>query len=113
MWRVHWLIWSLCAALLCSCATVRTLTEYRRGDPVFMSGTRLDVAAIAGDQLVLGRLQAKPPTWPWLDLPFSFVADLFFWVLPRTQTQPGAPGSSFQPRSTSRQEISNESVSNL
>ncbi len=83
MWRAQWLIWSLCDALLCSCATVRTLTEYRRGDPVFMSGTRLDVAAIVGDQLVLGRLQAKPPTWPWLDLPFSFVADLFFWVLPR------------------------------
>ena len=25
-----------------------------------------------------------PPTWPWIDLPFSFVADLFFWILPRT-----------------------------
>ena len=84
MRRVHWLIWSMCTALLCSCATLRTLTEYQSGDPVFMSGTRLDLAAIANDKLVLGRLRARPPAWPWLDLPFSFVADLFFWMLPRT-----------------------------
>ena len=47
MRRVHWLIWSLCAALLCGCATARTLTGYRPGDPVFLSGTRLGVAASA------------------------------------------------------------------
>jgi uncharacterized protein YceK len=92
MRRVRCLIWCLCAALLCGCATVRTLTEYQPGDPVFMSGTRLDVAAIAGNQPALNRLQAKPPAWPWLDLPFSFVADLFFWMLPRTSASaPGAP----------------------
>ena len=110
MRRVHWLIWSLCAALLCGCATARTLTGYRPGDPVLMSGTRLDVAAIADDKPMLRRFHATPPAWPWLDLPFSFVADLFFLILPRNLTSPGA---SFQPGSTSRQEISNESVSNL
>ena len=90
---VRWLIGRLCAALLCSCATVRTLTEYRPGDPVFMSGTRLDVAEITSDRLVLRKLRAMPPAWPWLDLPFSFVADLFFWMLPRTPaTRPGAAG---------------------
>jgi len=31
-----------------------------------------------------------PPAWPWLDLPFSFVADLFFLVLPRNLTSPAA-----------------------
>ncbi len=93
MRRMCWLIWSLSAALLCGCATVRTLTEYQSGDPVFMSGVRLDVAAIAGDQAVLGRLRAKPPVWPWLDLPFSFVADLFFWMLPHKSASPSDASS--------------------
>jgi len=85
---------SLCIALVSGCATVRTLTKYQPGDPVFMSGTRLDVAAISHDKAVLNRLRAKPPNWPWLDLPFSFVADFFFWIIPRTPTpQPGRPGS--------------------
>lgn len=74
---------SLCAALVSSCATVRTLTEYQPGDPVFMSGTRLDLAAIRQDEMTLRRLHAAPPAWPWLDLPFSFTADLVFWILPR------------------------------
>lgn len=84
MRRAQCLICCLSAALLCSCATVRTLTEYRSGDPVFMSGSRLDVAAITNDRSALNRLRAKPPAWPWLDLPFSFTADLFFWMLPRS-----------------------------
>jgi uncharacterized protein YceK len=90
MRRTRILVWSLCAALVSSCATVRTLTEYRPGDPVFMSGTRLDVAAIVNDKVVLKRVHARPPAWPWLDLPFSFVADLFFWMLPRMPAAPGA-----------------------
>jgi uncharacterized protein YceK len=90
----RFLVCCLCVALVSGCATVRTLTEYQPGDPVFMSGTRLDVAAISHNTLVLKRLQAKPPKWPWLDLPFSFVADLFFWAIPRTTTPlPGRPGS--------------------
>lgn len=63
---------------------MRTLNEYRPGDPVFMSGARLDVAAIRNDRIYLSRLHVQPPAWPWLDLPFSFTADLFFWMLPRT-----------------------------
>jgi uncharacterized protein YceK len=88
------LICGLCVALVSGCATVRTLTKFQPGDPVFMSGTRLDVAAISHDQGVLDRLRAKPPAWPWLDLPFSFAADLVFWIIPRTPTpRPGQPGS--------------------
>lgn len=84
----------LCGLLINGCATVRTLTKYQPGDPIFMSGTRLDKAAITHNTAVLSRMRAKPPAWPWLDLPFSFVADLFFWIIPRTPTPlPGSPGS--------------------
>jgi len=84
----------VCLLLVGGCATVRTLTEYQPGDPVFMSGVRLDVAAINNDRRALGRLRARPPAWPWVDLPFSFVADLFFWMAPRTPApRPGTPGS--------------------
>jgi uncharacterized protein YceK len=90
----RFLVCSLCVVLLNSCATVRTLTKFQPGDPVFMSGTRLDVAAISHDQGALDRLRAKPPAWPWLDLPFSFAADLVFWIIPRTpKPLPGQPGS--------------------
>jgi hypothetical protein len=53
-----------------------------------MSGTRLDVAAIRDDRGYLNRVRVEPPAWPWLDLPFSFAADLFFWALPRTPAAP-------------------------
>jgi uncharacterized protein YceK len=90
----RFLVCLLCIALVSACATVRTLTKYQPGDPVLLSGTRLDVAAISHDQAVLNRLRAKPPAWPWLDLPFSFAADLVFWIIPRTPTPlPGQPGS--------------------
>lgn len=80
---------SLCVLLLGVCATVRTLVYYKPGDPVLLSGTRLDAAAIGGDRVALGRFHADPPAWPWLDLPFSFVADLFFWILPRKAATSG------------------------
>ncbi len=80
----------VCGAVLAGCASVRTLSDYRPGDPVFMSGTRFDVALIRKDPVALRRFHSLPPNWPWLDLPFSFIADLFFWVLPRTT---GAPGN--------------------
>jgi uncharacterized protein YceK len=92
--RLRLLVWILCIALVNGCATVRTLTKFQPGDPVFMSGTRLDAAAIAHNRAVLDRLRAKPPAWPWLDLPFSFAADLVFWIIPRTpKPLPGQPGS--------------------
>ncbi len=86
---------ALCVVATGGCATVRTLTDYQPGDPVFMSGTRLNLAAINNNKAVLDRLQAKPPAWPWLDLPFSFAADSVFWMLPRTRsTSPSTPGES-------------------
>lgn len=69
--------------LLSGCASVRTLNDYRPGDPVFLSGTRLDLAALRNDPVALRKFRSTPPAWPLVDLPFSFVADLFFWILPR------------------------------
>lgn len=81
------------AALLTGCASVRTLADYKPGDPVFMSGARFDVAVIRNDPIALKRFRSKPPAWPLIDLPFSFTADLFFWMLPRSLNfLPGSPG---------------------
>jgi len=81
-----------CGAVLAGCASVRTLSDYRTGDPVFMSGTRFDVAVIRQDAVALKQFRSRPPAWPWIDLPFSFTADLFFWLLPRTANPaPDAP----------------------
>lgn len=90
MRRARWFVCAASLLLLGGCATARTLTDYERGDPIFFSGTRLDFAAIWRDEGALHRVHAAPPAWPWLDLPFSFTADLFFWMLPRTP--PAAPG---------------------
>jgi uncharacterized protein YceK len=82
------------AALLTGCASVRSLTDYQPGDPVWFAGSRLDIAAISNDRVALAKFHAQPPAWPWLDLPFSIVADLFVWLIPRTPTTPpGAPGN--------------------
>jgi len=75
---------ALGAVLAAGCASVRTLSDYRPGDPVFLSGTRFDIAILRNDPIALRRFHSTPPAWPWLDLPFSFTADLFFWMLPRT-----------------------------
>jgi len=78
--------------LATGCASVRTLADYQPGDPVFMSGTRFDAALLTDDPIALKRFHSRPPAWPAVDLPFSFVADLFFWMLPRSlNLVPGGP----------------------
>ena len=93
--HARWLrrgVWLACGVLLGGCASVRSLTDYKPGDPVFFAGSRLDAAAIRNDQLALKKFTAQPPRYPMLDLPFSVVADLFFWLVPRTPAPPpGAP----------------------
>ena len=91
---VKFVVLGLCGALASGCASVRTLADYQSGDPVFMSGTRFDVALVNKDQIALKQFHSEPPAWPAVDLPFSFVADLFFWMLPRSLNfLPGSPGS--------------------
>lgn len=91
MYLVRVAVMMVCGAVLAGCASVRTLSDYRPGDPVFMSGTRFDVALIRQDRIALKRFHSRPPAWPWIDLPFSFTADLFFWMLPRAPAAAGAP----------------------
>jgi uncharacterized protein YceK len=86
------LVWGACAALTGGCATLRTLGDFRPGDPVFLSGSRFDVALIRNDPVALKQFHSQPPAWPWFDLPFSFGADLFFWIIPRTPTPPDSSG---------------------
>ena len=80
--------WGAWAVPMSGRATVRRLSGHQPGDPVFMSGTRLDAAAIGADRVALDRFHASLPAWPWLDLPFCLVANLFFWILPRKAAAP-------------------------
>jgi len=85
------LVLALGMVWLSGCASFRTLTEYQPGDPVFLSGTRLDCSTINCDKIYLHTVRARPPAWPWIDLPFSFVSDLVFGLLPRTPPPPPGP----------------------
>jgi uncharacterized protein YceK len=66
---------------LSGCATIDSINTAERGTPKVFSGTRLDVAAIAGDDSRLRRFRTAPPRYPWLDLPFSVIADLVIFPL--------------------------------
>jgi uncharacterized protein YceK len=57
------------------CATYRTISAAGPGSPMVMSGTRLDVAALARDEYEIRKLRAAPPPYPLVDLPFSLAAD--------------------------------------
>jgi uncharacterized protein YceK len=87
------LLLALIVASVGACASVRTLRDHQPGDPLFLSGARLDLAAIRNDTVELKRFRSAPPAWPWLDLPFSFAADLWFWMLPRTPAPANPDGS--------------------
>jgi len=59
---------------------VTSIDSAEHGTPLVYSGTRLDLAAVADDESGLRKFKTLPPTNPWLDLPFSLVADTF--ILP-------------------------------
>jgi len=59
------------------CATVDTISRATSGSPKFFSGTRLDVNALAGNKVAMKKFKVQPPKYPLLDLPASFVLDLF------------------------------------
>ena len=82
------LVWLVAAAFWASgCATVTSLDSAGRRGPLVYSGTRLDLAALVGDEHGLRRFNTVPPAYPWLDLPFSLAADTV--ILPLTFAQAG------------------------
>ena len=62
---------------LSGCATYSTISNAGPNTPKVFSGTRLNAAALSGDDYELRRFRVSPPPYPLLDLPFSFVADMF------------------------------------
>ncbi|MEK7303430.1 MAG: YceK/YidQ family lipoprotein [Pseudomonadota bacterium] len=75
------LVWLVAALWVSGCATVTSLDSAGRRGPLVYSGTRLDLAAMVGDEHGLRRFNTVPPAYPWLDLPFSLVADTVIFPL--------------------------------
>ena len=65
----------LVAALVCGCASVRTLDAAKPGAPVVYSGTRLDLYALEGGCCAKDRFGAEAPRHPGLDRPASALLD--------------------------------------
>lgn len=60
------------------CGTVRTVDNLHVGSPRIYGGTRLDLAAVNDDRMVLERFRSHsitPPAHPAADLPLSVVGD--------------------------------------
>ena len=64
---------------LSGCATFKSINVaahlplYER--PLIYSGSRLDWAAITENDAAISKLKATPPSYPLVDLPFSFALD--------------------------------------
>jgi uncharacterized protein YceK len=71
------LVWLVAALWVSGCATVTSIDSAEHGTPLVYSGTRLNLAAIADDESGLRKFKTLPPAYPWLDMPFSLVADTF------------------------------------
>ena len=74
-----WIVMTLlCLATLNinGCATVDTISNAKPGSAKFFSGTRLDINALAGNNVAIKKFEVQPPKYPLLDLPASFMLDL-------------------------------------
>ncbi|MCK9609312.1 MAG: YceK/YidQ family lipoprotein [Methylomonas sp.] len=74
---------AICIIELSGCATFKSLDAnvplYER---VFVySGTRLDWAALEGDDVAIRKFNTEPPSYPFVDLPFCFALDSLFFPL--------------------------------
>jgi uncharacterized protein YceK len=67
--------WFVAALWLGGCATATSMESTEHGTPLVYCGTRLDLAAVANDERGLQQFRTLPPAIPWLDLPFSLLAD--------------------------------------
>jgi uncharacterized protein YceK len=65
----------LAALATSGCATYQTISNANIGSPKFYSGTRMNVAALRGDDSELQRFPGTPPRRPALDLPLSLILD--------------------------------------
>lgn len=66
---------ALAATCTSGCATYQTISNAEVGSPKVFSGTRMNLAAMRGDESTLRRLPGTPPRRPALDLPLSLVLD--------------------------------------
>ncbi len=57
------------------CASYATISNAGINTPKVYSGTRLNLAALHGDESAKHRFPAPPPARPLLDLPLSLVLD--------------------------------------
>ncbi len=72
-----------CIIGLSGCATFKSLNaEVPLYERVFVySGTRLDWAALENDNVSIRKFKTEPPSYPLVDLPFSFAMDSVFLPL--------------------------------
>ncbi|WP_415878543.1 YceK/YidQ family lipoprotein [Methylomonas sp. TEB] len=74
---------AICIVVLPCCATFKSLNaEVPLYERVFVySGTRLDWAALENDNVSIRKFKTEPPSYPLVDLPFSFAMDSVFLPL--------------------------------
>ena len=73
----------ICIIGLSGCATFKTLdADFPLDQRLFIySGTRLDCAALAENDVALRKFKVAPPRYPLVDLPLSFALDSIFLPL--------------------------------
>ena len=74
---------AVCIIGLSGCATFKSLNaEVPLYERVFVySGTRLNWAALENDEVTIRKFKAEAPSYPLVDLPFSFALDTVFLPL--------------------------------
>jgi uncharacterized protein YceK len=81
----HVVYGGICIMGLSGCATFKSINVAAH-QPLYeriliYSGTRLDWAAITENEAAISKLKATPPSYPLVDLPFSFALDSIFLPL--------------------------------
>lgn len=73
----------VCIISLSGCATFKTLNaDLPLAQRIFIyTGTRLDWAALAKNEVALRKFKVEPPSYPLADLPLSFALDSLFLPL--------------------------------
>ena len=74
---------AICIIGLSGCATFKSLdADVPLFERIFVySGTRLDWAALEYDDVTIRKFNTEPPSYPFVDLPFSFALDSLFLPL--------------------------------